>query len=106
MRRSKVRIRDPIPRMFLHGWIILRLLFVSRISAAPRSPAAPRVTSVPLLFWTNIGFSSAKARELERTWSARRHTAEISPAESSVVPAPGCWLLGVTGAGGDCWTRR
>ena len=69
-------IRDFIHVTFLNCYISLRILFVSRISAAHRSPVAPRVTLVSLFFWTYIGFSNAKEREFKRIWCACRHIAE------------------------------
>lgn len=69
-------LRALIHMTFLNCSIILRILFVSRISAAHRSPVAPHVTLVSLLFWTYIGFSNAKEGEFKHIWCACRNIAK------------------------------
>lgn len=82
----------------LNCYIILGLFFISRISAAPRSPVAPHILLVSLLFWMYIVFSNAKERELNHMQKYNSKHCSLLKQSCDETCAVGSQILGV------CWS--
>lgn len=80
---------------FLNCYVILRIFFISRISAAHRSSVASHIPLVSLLFWMYIVFSNAKEREYKHRQKYNSEDCSLLSQGSDETCAVRAQILGV-----------